>query len=86
MTLLSIGYPQTLPTGGAGAPEVFALPARRCFLFCSTAGATLSQSSDDAFTLSVALTLPDGMEDVSGGFIRNDGVADVEVVLMPMVQ
>lgn len=86
MQLLSIGYPQTLTGGGAGVGPTYALPARRCFLFCSTAGATLEQSSDDAFTLSVALTLPDGMEDVSGGFIRNAGAADVEVVLMPMVQ
>jgi hypothetical protein len=85
MQLLSIGYPQTLTTGGAGAPTVYALPGKRCLLFCSTPLASLSQSTDEAFTANIAMTLADGMEEVSGGFIRNDGIADVEITLMPYV-
>ena len=84
MQLLSISYPQTLLAAvGQGAIPIYALPGKRCLLFCSTQGASLSQSTDDAFTANVAMTLTDGMEEVSGGFIRNDGLIDVEITLMP---
>lgn len=84
MQLLSISYPQTLLAAvGQGAAPIYALPARRCLLFCSTAGATLQQSTDDVFTINIAMTLTDGMEEVSGGFIRNVGNTDVEITLMP---
>lgn len=84
MQLLSIGYPQTLVAAvGAGAIPIYALPGKRCLLFCSTTGASLEQSTDDVFTVNVAMTLTDGMEEVSGGFIRNAGLADVEITLMP---
>lgn len=87
MQLLSLSYPQTLVAAAGAVPApIYALPAKRCLLFCPAAGAALAQSTDAAFTLSVAMTLTDGMEEVSGGFIRNNGAADVLITLMPYVE
>lgn len=49
---------------------VYALPARRCLLFCDTGAATFQQSTDLAFTANTALTLASGQAEVGGGFIR----------------
>lgn len=76
MESLLIAYPQTLVP-----MVVYALPHRRCLLFCDTDQVPLQQSTDYAFTVDVAITLIDGMSEVSGGFIRNVSQADVLVCL-----
>jgi hypothetical protein len=76
MEMLLIAVVQTL------APNViYALPDRRCLLFCDVDRASLQQSTDDVFTLDTHIPLVDGMCEVTGGFIRNVGQADVLVVL-----
>ena len=76
MEMLLIAYPQTLVS-----MTVYALPDRRCLLFCDTPDASLQQSTDSGFTLDEHIPLVDGMCEVSGGFIRNVGQADVLVCL-----
>lgn len=75
MQLLSIGYPQTLTKN-----VIYALPGRRCLLFCDTAGAALEQSNTAAMTADVNLTLVDGQSEVAGAFIRSTA-ADAIVTL-----
>lgn len=75
MQLLSIGYPQTLTQN-----VIYALPARRCLLFCDTAGAALEQSNTAAMTADINLTLTDGQHEVAGGFIRSTA-ADALIIL-----
>lgn len=75
MQLLSIGYPQTLTRN-----VIYALPGRRCLLFCDTAGAALEQSNTDVMTADVNMTLTDGQHEVAGGFIRSTA-ADAIVIL-----
>lgn len=77
MQLLSIGYPQTLTQN-----VIYALPGKRCLLFCDTAGAALEQSNTAAMTADVNMTLADGQHEVAGGFIRSTA-ADALVVLKP---
>jgi hypothetical protein len=77
MELLSIGGPHTLVQN-----TIYALPARRCLLFCDTAGAALEQSNTDVMTVDVNLTLTDGQTYVAGGFIRSTG-GNVLVTLRP---
>jgi hypothetical protein len=50
---------------------VYALPARRCLMFCDVAAATFLQSTSLNMTPAVALT-PDANEqcEVAGGFIQ----------------
>lgn len=50
---------------------IFALPADRCLLFTSTAGATFQQSNDVAFGNNTAVTLTGGQAELAGGFIRS---------------
>lgn len=64
--LLSIGYVLPMVQN-----QIYALPARRCLLFCDTAAATFEQSSTVAFSLAVALALDANEQiEVGGGFIR----------------
>lgn len=77
MQLISIGYPQLLTQN-----VIYALPGRRCRLFCDTAGAALEQSNTAAFSVDINMSLTDGMEDVAGGFIRSTA-ADALVCIKP---
>jgi hypothetical protein len=64
--LLSIGYSLPMVQN-----QIYALPARRCLLFCDVAAATFEQSTSLAMTLPVALTLDANEQaEVGGGFIR----------------
>lgn len=78
MQLITIGVPTTLTQN-----VIYALPARRCMLFCDTAGAALEQSNTAAMTADVNMTLSDGQHEVAGGFIRSTA-ADALVVLRPL--
>lgn len=80
MQLLSIGYPQTLTKD-----VIYALPAKRCLLFCDTGGVALEQSTNDAMTVDVNMVLTDGMEQIAGGFIRATNVGGAVITLMPYV-
>ena len=60
---------------------IYALPNRRCLLFCDTAAVTLFQANDLAFTAPVALTLAAGQAEVGGGFLKCTSVGPVLVEL-----
>ena len=77
--LLSIGYPQSIVQNA-----IYALPARRCSLFCDTAAVTLFQSNDIGFTASTALTLTSGQAEVGGGFLKCTSAGPVLVELKAM--
>jgi hypothetical protein len=68
------------PTYTLTQNTAYALPARRCLLFCDAAAPTFTQSTDLAFTVSKALTLTSGQAEVAGGFIKSTG-GDVTVTL-----
>jgi hypothetical protein len=72
---LQIGYPLTLVQN-----TIYALPAKRCLLFCDTAGAALELSNTVAFSADVNLTLTDGQHEVAGGFIRSTAAAALVVL------
>lgn len=76
METLLIGVVQTLVPN-----TIYALPDRRCLLFCDDDKAALQQSTDAAFTLDTHIPLVDGMCEVTGGFIRNVGQANVLAVV-----
>lgn len=76
--LLSIHYPQSIAQN-----EVVALPARRCLLFSSTATPGLQSSNDPAFGDNAALTLTNGVVEVSGGFLRSTNGVGAVVSLKP---
>ena len=76
--LLSIQYPQVIAQN-----VVVALPARRCLLFTSSAGAALQVSNDPAFGDNVVLTLTNGAAEVAGGFLRATNAAGATVTLKP---
>jgi hypothetical protein len=65
MVSLSIG-----PLNSVVQNVVYALPAKRCKLYCQTAGATFVQSNDPAMSASTAMTLVEGAYEVAGGFIK----------------
>lgn len=71
-TLLSVGYAQTMPQN-----QVHALPASRCLLFTSTAGAAFQQSNDVAFGDNTAVVLTNGQAELAGGFLRSTAGAAV---------
>lgn len=75
---ISIGYPQTLTQNTA-----YALPARRCLLFCDDAAPTFELATEPTFTSPVSITLSDGKAEVGGGFIMSTG-GDVSVVVTPI--
>ena len=64
-TLLSIGYAQPIVQN-----QIYALPGRRVLLFSQDAAPTFFQSSDVAFTTSVAVTLANGQAELAGGFLK----------------
>lgn len=50
---------------------IYALPSRRCLLFCTSATPTLQQSNSPTFADTPAtITLVGGQAEVSGSFIR----------------
>jgi hypothetical protein len=49
---------------------IYALPARRCLLFTSTAAPTIQQSNSPTFADNVAVTLTGGQAELAGAFIR----------------
>lgn len=63
--------------------EIYALPARRCRIYTSKAGATFLQSDDSSMTDSTAVTLVEGSYEVSGGFIQQTAAGDTPVILRP---
>jgi hypothetical protein len=75
-TLLPLGTITTIVQN-----EVMALPASRCLLFTDGAAPTLQQSTTQAFTANVAVTLTGGQAELAGGFIRCTNLATCNVVL-----
>lgn len=76
MEELSIGVVHALAFNA-----IYALPARRCLLFCDDAAGVLQQSNTYNFTEDMHLTLVDGQLEISGGFIRNVWKNPVNVIL-----
>lgn len=76
VTLLSIGRPIPIVQN-----QIYALPGGRCLLFSDASAPTFFQSNTEAFTVSVALTLVDGMSEVAGGFIRCTSASPGNVTL-----
>jgi hypothetical protein len=74
--LLSIGYPQSIIQN-----QIYALPSRKCTLFCDTAAVTLFQANDLAFTAPFAITLTGGQSQVAGGFLKCTSAGPVLVSL-----
>jgi hypothetical protein len=58
----------------------YALPSYVCRLFTDAAAPTLQQSTTEAFTANVAVTLTGGDAVLSGGFIRSTG-GNVAVII-----
>lgn len=77
--LLSIGYPIPIVQN-----TIYALPARRVLLFSDAAGPTFFQSTDVAFTVSVAVVLTNGQAELAGGFLRCTSAAPGNITLKAM--
>jgi len=61
---------------------VYALPATKCLLYCSTVAATFQQSDTVTFTVNSPLALTAaGQAEVAGGFIRCTSAGPVGVYL-----
>lgn len=74
--LLSLGYVISVI-----ADRVYALPARRCLMFCDAAGPTFFQSDTVAFTVSVAVTLANGQAELAGGFLKMTSAGPQNIML-----
>lgn len=61
--------------------QVYALPVGRALLFTDGAAPTIQQSTTQAFTANVAVTLAGGQAEVAGGFIRCTNLVTCNVVL-----
>lgn len=77
--LLSIGYPIPIIQNA-----IYALPARRVLMFSDAAAPTFFQSTDVAFTVSVAVALTNGQAELAGGFLRCTSAAPGNIELKAM--
>lgn len=60
----------------------YALPPKRCLLFSDGTAPTFQQSTTEAFTANVAVTLSGGQAELAGGWIRCTNLATVNVRLV----
>jgi hypothetical protein len=74
--VLPLGVITTLLAG-----VIYALPAKRCLLFCSAGAPALTMSNDPAMAVTTAVVLTNGQMEVAGGFIK--ATADTPVVVKP---
>lgn len=63
--------------------QVYALPGKRVLAFTDGATPTLLQSSDQAFTLSTAVTLAGGQVELAGGFLKMTSATPINLYLKP---
>jgi len=60
---------------------IYSLPSKRVLLFTDGAAPTIQQSTTEAFTANVAVTLVGGQAEVAGGFIRETNLATLNIYL-----
>ena len=76
LQVLPLGVPFTILNG-----IVYALPGKRCLLFCSAGAPALAMSNDPAFATTIAVVLTNGQMEVAGGFIK--ATADTPIIVKP---
>lgn len=60
---------------------VYALPTGRVLLFTDATTPTLQQSTTEAFTANVAVTLTGGQAELAGGFFRLTTAGPINIIL-----
>lgn len=60
---------------------VYALPSQRCLIFTDATTPTLVQSTTEAFTASVAVTLVNGQQELAGMFIKLTSAGPINIIL-----